>query len=45
MENKEQTPCDSPFEENGQIIYRCPFEGQTSESELCRVCCGLGVDE
>ena len=40
-ENK--TPCDYP-DENG--IHHCPYEDSgVSESERCRVCCGLGVDE
>lgn len=39
-------PCDVPIENpDGTVEYRCPFEGETSESELCRVCCGKGVDE
>ena len=40
-EGKENT-CDFP-DENGE--HHCPYIGQTSESELCRVMCGLGVDE
>lgn len=35
------TPCDYP-DENGE--HHCPFDN-ISESERCRVCCGLGVDE
>lgn len=41
-EEKKTTPCDYPDNEGN---YHCPYEGVTSESELCRVCCGLGVDE
>ena len=37
-----ETPCDA-VDIDGQ--HHCPFVGQTSESELCRVMCGLGVDE
>lgn len=37
-----QTPCDYLKDENGFSI--CPYDG-VSESEKCRVCCGLGVDE
>lgn len=36
------TPCDYP-DSNG--VHHCPYEGWASESEMCRVCCGLGVDE
>lgn len=37
------TPCDFK-DENGK--YHCPFEDYGGyESERCRVCCGLGVDE
>lgn len=39
-----RTPCDDFKDENGMSI--CPYEGSgISESEMCRVCCGLGVDE
>jgi len=38
-----KTPCDYP-DEFGR--YHCPFEDYGGyESERCRVCCGLGVDE
>ena len=38
-----RTPCDFP-DENG--MYNCPYEDYCGyESERCRVCCGLGVDE
>lgn len=38
------TPCDTP-DENGW--HHCPFEDTYSgyEDEMCRNCCGLGVDE
>ena len=37
------TPCDE-VDENG--IHHCPYEDYTGyESEMCRICCGLGVDE
>lgn len=36
------TPCDDR-DENGKSY--CPYEDYPSESERCRVCCGLGVDE
>lgn len=41
---KETTPCDYP-DDNGK--YHCPFADMYTgyESEMCRVCCGLGVDE
>lgn len=35
------TPCDTFKDENG-LAY-CPYT-YVSESERCRVCCGLGVD-
>jgi hypothetical protein len=39
-----QTPCDIA-DDNG--IHRCPYRDTYMgyESEMCRVCCGLGVDE
>ena len=39
-----ETPCDYP-DENGQ--HHCPYADTYAgyESEMCRVCCGLGVDE
>ena len=47
-----QTPCDIPVDvydaKNGyHQEYQCPYaETYTGyESEMCRVCCGLGVDE
>ena len=44
LEENKTTPCDYP-DENGNHI--CPYaETYTGyESEMCRVCCGLGVDE
>ena len=46
------TPCDEPivdYDENGKEIttYNCPYADNYTgyESEMCRVCCGLGVDE
>ena len=41
---KNSTPCDEP-EYNGE--HHCPYEDTYTgyESEMCRVCCGLGVDE
>ncbi len=43
-ENRRTTPCDYP-DENGE--YHCPYADTYTgyESEMCRVCCGLGVDE
>ena len=40
----DKTPCDYP-DENGQ--HHCPYADTYMgyESEMCRVCCGLGVDE
>ena len=35
----DRTPCDE--NEN----HYCPFEDYPSESDRCRCCCGLGVDE
>ena len=39
-----KTPCDYP-DENGR--YHCPYADAYTgyESEMCRNCCGLGVDE
>lgn len=39
-----KTPCDYP-DENGNHI--CPYADTYMgyESEMCQVCCGLGVDE
>ncbi len=51
MTGKNSTPCDVPIEyyEDGQkkIRYECPFKDTYGgyESEMCRNCCGLGVDE
>ena len=46
------TPCDEElvdYDENGKEIkyHRCPYEDSYGgyESEMCRVCCGVGVDE
>ena len=45
------TPCDEPIEviENGKLVKRfvCPYADTYSgyEDEMCRNCCGLGVDE
>ena len=38
------TPCDE-LDENG--MSHCPFADTYGgyEDEMCRVCCGLGVDE
>jgi hypothetical protein len=38
------TPCDEK-DEQGQ--HHCPYENTYTgyESEMCRVCCGLGVDD
>ena len=38
------TPCDMPDENNE---HHCPFANTYSgyEDEMCRNCCGLGVDE
>lgn len=47
-----ETPCDLPqtvYKEDGtiEVIYVCPYEKNYTgyESEMCRNCCGLGVDE
>lgn len=41
---QKQTPCDYLKDENGMSY--CPYEDYGGyESERCRVCCGLGVDE
>lgn len=39
-----KTPCDY---QNNDGIYSCPYADTYMgyESEMCRVCCGLGVDE
>lgn len=38
------TPCDWMRDESGFSV--CPYENYGGyESERCRVCCGLGVDE
>lgn len=41
---KKTTPCDL---QDNDGHYRCPYESTYTgyESEMCRVCCGLGVDE
>lgn len=46
------TPCDIPiikYDENGNEIkeYKCPYAEDYCgyEDELCRNCCGLGVDQ
>lgn len=38
------TPCDIP-DDNGN--FHCPYKDSYTgyEDEMCRVCCGLGVDE
>ena len=36
------TPCDYA-DDDGH--YHCPYDDYPSDSERCRVCCGLGVDE
>lgn len=38
------TPCDNK-DENGQ--HKCPYADTYTgyADEMCRVCCGLGVDE
>ena len=47
-----QTPCDVPiidYDENGREVkhYECPYADTYAgyENEMCRNCCGLGVDE
>ena len=44
MNNKNTTPCDIA-DENGE--FHCPYADSYMgyESEMCRICCGLGVDE
>lgn len=47
------TPCDEPIEEYNEETgkmetrFRCPYEDTYTgyEDEMCRNCCGLGVDE
>lgn len=47
------TPCDEPVEEYNEktgkmeIPYHCPFADTYTgyENEMCKNCCGLGVDE
>nr|DAE28681.1 MAG TPA: hypothetical protein [virus sp. ctmTa7] len=47
------TPCDDQIaeynEETGkmELHYHCPYADAYTgyECEMCRVCCGLGVDE
>lgn len=44
----DQTPCDIPYtDENGNTVFICPYADTYGgyESEMCRNCCGLGVDE
>ena len=36
------TPCDFPDDDG---VFHCPYEGEGSESDRCRVFCGLSVDE
>ena len=47
-----ETPCDIPVEvynENTgkmETHFQCPYEDMGYASgDMCRVCCGLGVDE
>lgn len=47
-----QTPCDVPiidYDKNGKEYkrYECPYKDFYGgyESEMCRNCCGVGVDE
>lgn len=47
-----KTPCETLWEglnENGKWVkeYRCPYKETYTgfESEICRNCCGEGVDE
>lgn len=39
-----ETPCDYP---NDNGVHHCPYADTYMgyESEMCRNCCGLGVDE
>lgn len=42
------TPCDIPvYDEKGNKHFTCPYatDYMGYESEMCRNCCGLGVDE
>lgn len=43
-EEKYTTPCEQP-DDNGS--YHCPYADMYTgyEDEICRVCCGVGVDE
>lgn len=47
-----QTPCDVPiivYDDDGNEVERfvCPYADTYTgyEDEMCRNCCGLGVDE
>lgn len=44
MEKEMITPCDYP-DENGN--HHCPYADTYTgyADEMCRVCCGLGVDD
>lgn len=42
------TPCDAvDYDEKGNPVHKCPYEDTYTGyvSEMCRVMCGLGVDE
>ena len=46
------TPCDVPiieYDDQGNEVkhYVCPYKDSYTgyEGEICRICCGLGVDE
>lgn len=47
------TPCDEPIEiydsetQSVRTGHHCPYADTYNgyEDEMCRVCCGLGVDE
>lgn len=42
------TPCDIPsYDSKGNKVYVCPYKDTYMgyEDEMCRNCCGLGVDE
>ena len=44
INDKKTTPCDFP---NDDGTYSCPYADTYTgyEGEMCRNCCGLGVDE
>ena len=41
-ENIKRTPCEI---QDNDGRFRCPFAGDYDGDEMCRVCCGVGVDD